>query len=164
EGQSLGDLLKREKKLKPEVAAGHVLQAARGLKFGHDRGMIHRDVKPDNLMLNNLGIVKVADLGLVKTPEMTAEADQPARPGSLAGVGWSQVTMAGTGMGTPAYMAPEQARDATHVDARADIYSLGCTLYALVCGRPPFQGKTALEVLTKHAFEAVPPPETIARE
>jgi hypothetical protein len=96
---------------------------------------------------------------------MTAETDQPAaRPGSLAAVVSSQVTMANTGMGTPAYMSPEQARDATHVDARADIYSLGCTLYALVCGRPPFQGKTALEVLTKHATEPVPPPETIAKE
>ena len=64
-------------------------------------------------------------------------------------------------MGTPAYMAPEQARDASHVGCSADIYSLGCTLYALVTGRPPFQGKTAMELITKHAFESVVPPELV---
>ena len=66
-------------------------------------------------------------------------------------------------MGTPAYMAPEQARDAANVDHRADIYSLGCTLYVLVTGRPPFQGKTALEVITKHATEPIVPPEAIVK-
>src|SRR5205085_2442713 len=86
EGQSLGDLLKREKKLKPDAAVGHILQAARGLKFGHDRGMIHRDIKPDNLMLNTQGVVKVADLGLVRKPgtveekpDATVEESRPAQ-------------------------------------------------------------------------------------
>src|SRR6185295_17663734 len=74
DGTSLGDLLKKEKKLDSATAAGYVLQAARGLKFAHDRGMIHRDIKPDNLMLNEQGLVKVADLGLVKTPGV---ADEP---------------------------------------------------------------------------------------
>ena len=68
DGKSLGDILKRDGKVTPEAAAGFIVQAARGLKFAHDRGMIHRDVKPDNLMLNVHGIVKVADLGLVKRP------------------------------------------------------------------------------------------------
>src|SRR5207244_1953290 len=76
QGRSLGDLLKKEGKLDAATAAGYVLQAARGLAFAHERGMIHRDVKPDNLLLNDQGIVKVADLGLVRTPGMADE--QPA--------------------------------------------------------------------------------------
>src|SRR5262249_20940611 len=121
QGRSLGDLLKKEGKLDGATAAGYVLQAARGLKFAHDRGMIHRDVKPDNLMLNDQGVVKVADLGLVRTPGMAdeqphaaAEEPQPKdkkKGRSLASL--SGVTQVGQSMGTPSYMAPEQARDAT---------------------------------------------------
>src|SRR5207237_10324268 len=73
-GQTLADMVKRENKLDVDEAVGYILQAARGLKAAHDQGMVHRDVKPDNLMLNDLGVVKVADLGLVKTPGGT-EAD-----------------------------------------------------------------------------------------
>jgi tRNA A-37 threonylcarbamoyl transferase component Bud32 len=159
EGQSLGDLLRKQGALTPEVAVGYVLQAARGLKYGHDRGMVHRDVKPDNLLLNDQGVVKVADLGLVKTPGAEEPAGQPV---ALPADADSQLTRAHTAVGTPAYMAPEQARDSSHVDARADVYSLGCTLYVLVTGRPPFQGGTALEVITKHAFEAVVPPDAVS--
>src|SRR5262245_18282883 len=165
QGQSLAELLKQEKKLDPATAAGYILQAARGLKFAHDRGMIHRDIKPDNLMLNDQGIVKVADLGLVRTPGMADEkpiGEEVAQPpvltpgqnpagrtlGSL-----SNVTMAGQAMGTPSYMSPEEARDATKVDHRADLYSLGCTLYVLVTGRPVFKWASALEVITKHASD-----------
>jgi hypothetical protein len=166
DGQSLADLVKRQGKLDVEAAVGYALQAARGLKFAHDQGMIHRDVKPDNLMLNKQGIVKVADLGLVKTPEAVAEEEAAAgspRPPSLAAVASANVTRAHTAMGTPAYMAPEQARDAAHVDARADVYALGCTLYVLVTGRPVFPGKTVLEVLSKHAQEPVVPPDVIVK-
>ena len=160
EGQSLGELIKKQGKLDPPTAVAYTMQAARGLKFGHDRGLIHRDIKPDNLMVNDQGIVKVADLGLVKTPEMIASDDAPAAtpPGpdgkklkTVAEVASGSVTVAGTAMGTPAYMSPEQARDAAHVDARADIYSLGCTFYAMLTGTPPFTGKTLLDVLSKHA-------------
>src|SRR6185295_12661339 len=73
------------------------------------------------------------------------------------------LTMAKFAMGTPAYMAPEQVQDAAKVDARADIYSLGCTLYDMITGRPPFQGNTAMEVMTKHVKEAVVPPDVLAR-
>lgn len=166
-GESLVDLLRRDGKLDAEVAVGYVLQAARGLKFGHDMGMVHRDVKPDNLLINDQGIVKVADLGLVKIPltpdsEEEALAAEAARdPGSAAGS--HMATRVGVAVGTPTYMSPEQARDAAHVDARADVYSLGCTLYVLLTGKPPFEGKTVVEVLTKHASAPIVPPDVIVK-
>lgn len=163
-GESLTDLVRREGKLDPDVAAGYILQAARGLKFGHDLGMVHRDVKPDNLLLNDQGIVKVADLGLVKLPHVEEPAASGMQePESELHEQLSMATRAGVGVGTPTYMAPEQGRDAAHVDARADIYSLGCTFYALLTGRPPFVGKTTAELLSKHATAAVTPAETYVK-
>lgn len=170
-GQSLDDLVRKEGKLDPEVAVGYILQAARGLQYAHDHGMVHRDVKPANMMINDNGIVKVADLGLVKTPaaaeaEAAAEAGENAAPSdrsaSLAAATTS-VTLNNVAMGTPAYMAPEQAANAAGVDHRADIYSLGCSLYVLLTGRPPFEGATALEVITKHKTEPVVRPEAIVK-
>jgi serine/threonine protein kinase len=161
-GQTLEKVVKHDGKLDPDVAVGYVLQAARGLRFAHDHGLIHRDVKPDNLLLNEQGIVKVADLGLVKQAgkqDLTVNAAKAAAP---AGAG-ADKTQLNISMGTPAYMPPEQARDAAHVDQRADIYSLGCTLYDLLTGRPPFAGKTAVEVITKHQKEPIVPPDRVAR-
>lgn len=163
-GESLMDLVQREGKLDPEVAVGYILQAARGLKFGHDMGMIHRDIKPDNLLLNDQGIIKVADLGLVKLPHTEEEAsadDDDEKPEIRKGL--SQVTRYGQAMGTPTYMAPEQARDALTVDARADIYSLGCTLYVMLTGKPPYEGKSAIEVMSKHATAPLVPPDAIVK-
>ena len=167
QGQTLSQLVKTQKKLDPEAAVGFILQAARGLKYAHDQGMIHRDIKPENLLLNDQGVVKVADLGLVKTPAL-AEAEE-AREANTAVVAApkgaislasssGQITLVNSAMGTPAFMAPEQAVDAASVDLRADIYSLGCTLYDLVTGRPPFEGKTAVELITKHQTEVIVPP------
>ncbi len=155
-GRSLADHVKFDGKLDPETAVGYVLQAARGLKHAHDLGLIHRDVKPDNLLLNDQGVVKVADMGLVKTPQSAPDDDAPD-PGAAT----APATMTGARMalGTPAYMSPEQCRDAARVDHRADIYSLGCTLYVLVTGRTPFEGSTAVALMTKHAYEPILPPE-----
>jgi serine/threonine protein kinase len=170
-GESLDRVIKREQKLDAELAVGYVLQAARGLEFAHNHGMVHRDVKPANLMLSEHGVVKVADLGLVKTPQV-AEAEEAAEQGTApktAGKGSSlaaataDVTLANMAMGTPAYMAPEQSENAAGVDHRADIYSLGCTLYVLLTGRPPFEGASALEVITKHKTEPVVRPEAIVK-
>ncbi len=164
-GQSLVDLVKAEGKLDPETAVGFLLQAARGLKHAHDRGMIHRDVKPDNLLLDEQGMVKVADLGLVKTQDLAREQDRLSDPAESGhGLNSLPMNMTGTRMalGTPAYMAPEQCRDAAMVDHRADIYSLGCTLYVLVTGKQPFDGNTAIELMTKHAYEPIVPPDMIA--
>ncbi len=170
-GESLDQVIKREGKLDAELAVGYVLQAARGLEFAHNHGMVHRDVKPANLMLSETGVVKVADLGLVKTPHMAdaeeaAEAGTPPKmlgSGSSLAAATANVTMVDKAMGTPAYMAPEQAENAAGVDHRADIYSLGCTLYVLLTGKPPFEGTSALEVITKHKTEPVVRPEAIVK-
>lgn len=172
EGNSLGDSLKKTGPLAPDDAIAYTLQAARGLKFAHERGMIHRDIKPDNLMLNTHGIVKVADLGLVKTPGMSADEDalpatdpdtsvkSMAALRSMSG----DITQVGSAMGSPSYMSPEQCKDAAHVDSRADIYSLGCTLFALLAGKPPFQGNNVFEVMAKHGSEAPPPVPGVSKE
>ncbi|MGL4555204.1 MAG: protein kinase domain-containing protein, partial [Gemmataceae bacterium] len=120
----------------------------------------------DNLMLNEQGVVKVADLGLVRTPGLEEKpAEEVAGVSSAVGLAsLSGVTLAGQAMGTPSYMAPEQARDATSVDQRADVYSLGCTLYVMITGRPVFEGKTALEVMTRHAADPVPRPELVVKD
>ena len=162
-GRTLAALVKEHGKLDVEEAVGYVLQAARGLAYAHSQGMVHRDVKPDNLLLNDFGVIKVADLGLVKmvgeteTPLPAVGADLPAAAlGSLP-----NVTRAGLTLGTPNFMAPEQGRDPSSVDARADVYSLGCSLYYLLTGRQPFKGQTAMEVLVKHLSETPVPPEQI---
>ncbi len=159
-GQTLSDLVGEHGRLAPEAAVGYVLQAARGLRQGHKQGMVHRDVKPANLLVSDEGIVKVADLGLVKLPGTGADPESvlPERvPDDAA------LTGAGTAVGTPHYMAPEQATGSSTVDGRADIYSLGCTLYALVTGRPPFDGASGPEVMSKHLTEPVVPPEALVK-
>ena len=162
-GGSLDDQLKAKGKLPPKLAATLILQASRGLKFAHDHGMVHRDIKPANLMMTSDGLVKVADMGLIKTPN--AEDLPPEDPSDVQSMmlasARSQVTAVGSSMGTPAYMSPEQSMDATSVDKRADIYSLGCTFYALLTGKPPFDGSTMLEVISKHRVEKITRPERI---
>ncbi|WP_224369036.1 serine/threonine-protein kinase [Hyalangium versicolor] len=148
DAQSLRTMVRRQGSLDPEVAAGYILQAARGLQFAHDRGMVHRDIKPDNLLLNNNGIVKVADLGLVKLANSARKARAKQAPLTYVGKNPSDYAM-----GTPAYMAPEQVQDSSKVDARADIYSLGCTLYHLLTGRPPFMADLIPMVMEQHVKE-----------
>ena len=137
EGASLADVLERRGPIPVEVACDYVRQAALGLQHAHERDMVHRDLKPQNLMLTDGGLVKILDFGLARfaseSPESTAGLTAPS-----------------TMMGTPDYMAPEQALDARRADIRADIYSLGCTLYCLLSGRPPFPDGTAMEKVVAH--------------
>lgn len=159
-GRPLSDLVKEQGRLDPELAVSFILQAARGLQAAHSHGMVHRDVKPANLLISDDGIVKVADLGLVKiATDENLDSDVDVNS-ALAGAK-ANITMANVAIGTAAFMAPEQADNAAAVDHRADIYSLGCTLYSLITGRFPFQGTTALEVISKHRSEPIVRPDAI---
>ncbi len=155
-GGPLDELIREKGALDPKLAAGYTLQAAHGLQFAHRNGMVHRDIKPANLLLTDEGVIKVADLGLVKIPDLAdleSDVDDRGISGMQSG---TQVTMQGTAVGTPAYMAPEQGIDAAAVDHRADIYSLGCTLFYMLAGRAPFDGSVVSEVLEQHAKQPLP--------
>ncbi|MFZ5833412.1 MAG: protein kinase domain-containing protein [Planctomycetota bacterium] len=163
DGEPLSKVVDREGRVRPDEAAGYLLQAARGLKFAHDHGMVHRDAKPANLLLNHLGVVKVVDLGLVKLPETGPAVFGPSEfeRSPHARARGSSVTDPHMAMGTPDFMAPEQSDDAAHVDHRADIYSLGCSFYVLLTGEPPFRGNSVIEVLSKHKTEPVVRPDLV---
>lgn len=144
DGQDLGQILRTRGRLRINDACEVIRQVANGIQHAHDHGLIHRDLKPSNLMISREGQVKVLDLGL-------ARLHLP--------ISGSGLTADYQVMGTADYMAPEQAFQATNVDHRVDIYSLGCTLYALLCGAPPFAGKkhsTSLRKLVAHEQEAPP--------
>ncbi|MBY0229400.1 MAG: protein kinase, partial [Gemmataceae bacterium] len=115
-------------------ACAHVAQAALGLQHAHERGLVHRDIKPANLLLAADGTVKILDMGLARMLEAGGD-----------------LTAEGAVMGTPDFIAPEQAEESHGVDIRADIYSLGCTLYFLLAGRVPFPGGTLMQKMRKHA-------------
>jgi TolB-like protein len=138
-GESLRDRLKREKQLGMEDALRITGQVAAALSYAHDQGVVHRDIKPENVLLGG-GQVLVADFGIAK---------------ALDAAGGEKLTSTGLSLGTPAYMSPEQATAST-VDARADIYSLGCLLYEMLAGDPPFSGSTARAVMARHAIDPVP--------
>jgi formylglycine-generating enzyme required for sulfatase activity len=142
DGESVEARIKREGKLKEGDALCIVRDVARVLGLAHQNGIIHRDVKPSNIMLTRDGRVKVSDFGLAK--------DTAARDASL--------THSGAGMGSPHYVSPEQANDTKSAGAQADIYSLGATLYHMVTGRTPFDGPSTHAVIIKHATERVTDP------
>lgn len=144
DGVDLAHFLEVQDKVKEVQALPWLKQAALGLGFAHSQGIVHRDLKPENIMLTREGVVKVADLGLSKNLGASEDAS---------------MTLSGTVIGTPYYISPEQARDAKHVDARTDIYSLGATFYHLVTGSPPFPGTSAAEIMSKHMSEALTSPQ-----
>ena len=140
DGPSVRELLKQEKRIEINKALDIVLQAAKALEFAHENRIVHRDIKPDNIMLTREGIVKIADLGIAKTFEEGPPSAKDAR----------------TVMGTPHYMAPEQALGKA-IDHRVDIYSLGATFYHMVTGATPFHGTTSQEILKAHVQASLLP-------
>jgi len=143
EGGSVQDLVARGRKLEPLRATEIILQAARALEYAEKVGIVHCDIKPDNLMLTTDGDVRLADLGIAK---------------SLNAQG--KVVQSDGVFGSPHYMAPEQARGLP-MDHRADLYSLGCTYYRILLGRVPFNGKDAKEIMEKQVFDNPEPPRRL---
>ncbi len=147
EGRDL-DRVVRDRGPMPVVQAiDCIIQAARGLEAAHAQGIVHRDIKPGNLMLDTAGTIRVLDLGLARIVDAS-------NPFSKTAAG--RLTESGMYMGTIDYMAPEQAEDSHRVDHRADIYSLGCTLYYLLTGKEPFPGETVLKRLLAHMERPAP--------
>jgi eukaryotic-like serine/threonine-protein kinase len=150
-GESLANCLARARRslsaLPTVVSVG--IQVANALSAAHERGIVHRDLKPDNLFLSTDGAartpitIKILDFGIAKLVSSNNEGNQ-------------HKTRTGSMLGTPAYMSPEQARDASSIDDRADIYALGCILFEMVAGRPPFVRPGAGEVMIAHVIEAPP--------
>jgi serine/threonine protein kinase len=156
EGETLKEVLERRRKLPPGEAARLVHQALLGLQHIFEKGMIHRDLEPANLMLLGgkpestlTATVKILDIGLGRAL-FDEDAASPGAEGHL-------VTAPGTILGTPDYMAPEQARDSHAADVRSDIYSLGCVLYHCLTGQPPFADSNRVRVMVKHATEKARP-------
>jgi serine/threonine protein kinase len=159
EGETLDEVLLRRKRLPPGEAVRLIHQALLGLQHIHEQGMVHRDLKPANLMLLPVparndhettvkSTIKILDIGLAReffdenSPDMAEKME---------------LTGEGVLLGTPDYLAPEQARDPRTIDIRADIYSLGCTLYHLLSGQPPFPDKNILNQMIRHATETPKP-------
>jgi serine/threonine-protein kinase len=139
DGRDLAAVVQQRGRLPAHEAVGYVIQAARGLGYAHRHGVVHRDLKPANLLLTRDGVVKLSDLGL-------------ARPTGGPAV---ELTLKGACLGTPEFMAPEQAEDATRADARSDIYSLGATLFHLLTAELPVTGSSQVHRLTR--LLTVPP-------
>ncbi len=140
EGESLRGKLDREKQLSVPEAVRIAAEVADALDYAHRQGVVHRDIKPENILLED-GHALVADFGIAR---------------AAAAAGEEKLTQTGVTLGTPVYMSPEQAMADKGIDGRADIYSLGCVLYEMLSGNPPFVGPTAQAILARHALDQVP--------
>ena len=135
EGESLHERLERERRLPPDEAVRIVLQVAEALSYAHGRGILHRDVKPDNILLAaSPPRALIADFGLARA---VGAADS------------TKLTKTGTIVGTVHYMSPEQVREDRGIDERSDVYSLGCVLYEMLTGAPPFLGRSVTDLVMK---------------
>src|ERR1019366_4006058 len=158
DGMSLGQLVAKKGPIEIANACNFARQAAKGLQHAFEAGMVHRDIKPHNLMLTRKGQIKILDFGLARLASETR-----AELGLPTGVDRPDLTKFGEIMGTPEFMAPEQITDASSADIRSDIYSLGCTLYYLLTGKAPFTGDSTLAVLLAKQ-NGVPRPITQLRD
>jgi serine/threonine-protein kinase len=147
EGESLGERLNRERQLPVDEALQIAREVADALDYAHAEEIVHRDIKPENVLLIR-GHAVVTDFGIGK---------------AVSAAGTEEITQTGVAVGTPAYMSPEQAAGDTELDGRSDLYSLGCTLYEMLTGEPPFTGPTLQAVVAKH-FTHTPPDVTATRD
>jgi TolB-like protein/Tfp pilus assembly protein PilF len=147
EGESLRNKLEREKQLSLPECVGLGRAVADALSYAHSLGIVHRDIKPENILFT-AGHAVVTDFGIAR---------------AIGAAGGDQLTQTGIAIGTPAYMSPEQAAGERELDARSDVYALGCVLYEALTGQPPFTGPTAQAVLARHALDAVPRLRTVRR-
>jgi TolB-like protein len=145
EGESLRDRLTREKQLPVDDALLIAREVADALSYAHSHDVIHRDIKPENILLES-GHAVVADFGIAR---------------AISAAGGEKLTATGVAVGTPEYMSPEQSSGATDLDGRSDIYALGCVLYEMLAGRPPFTGPTVESVLHQHMTSTAQPVSTI---
>lgn len=145
DGSPLGNYLRAYGRLDEKDALRLMSQAARALDYAHKSGIIHRDIKPDNLLLSEAGDLKLCDLGLAKT---TVAED-------------FSLTRAGIAVGTPYYISPEQVRDDGVIDNRTDIYGLGATFYHLITGQVPFDGSSSGVIMSRHMNDPLEDPRTI---
>jgi serine/threonine-protein kinase len=142
-GRNIRDMIRDHGPLDPRDAVNYTLQIATALRHTSAAGVVHRDIKPSNIIINARGRAKLVDLGLAK---------------KVASESFGDLTLAGTTLGTFDYISPEQAKDPRNVDVRSDIYSLGCTLYHMLTGEPPYPQGTVLQKLLDHQAKEVPDP------
>jgi len=140
EGESLRDRLNREPQLPLRDAIRIAREAAEALTYAHAQGVIHRDIKPENILLQN-GHALLADFGIAEAVDVASG---------------KRLTQPGVTIGTPHYMSPEQATDEAEPEGRSDVYSLGCVLYEMLAGDPPFEGRTITTIVARHSLEQVP--------
>jgi serine/threonine-protein kinase len=145
QGHTVHEHLVKEGPYPEDKALAIAIQIAKALNHAHQAGLVHRDVKPKNILITENGVAKLADMGLAR-----AVSDREAAEAE-----------AGKAFGTPYYIAPEQIRGKLNIDSRADIYGFGCTLFHMVTGRVPFEGKEVSKILRKHLDEPLTPPDHI---
>src|SRR5213594_2585999 len=145
EGESLRDRLNREQQLPVDEAVRIAQQVASALSYAHSHDLVHRDIKPENILLAGDEVV-VADFGIAR---------------AITAAGGEQLTSTGIAVGTPAYMSPEQGSGQPQLDGRSDVFSLGCVLYEMLAGAPPFTGPTAQAIMARRLTDPVPPLRTV---
>ena len=145
EGETLRDRLERETQLSLEDALQITREVADALSYAHSHDVVHRDIKPENILLES-GHAIVADFGIAR---------------AITAAGGEKLTETGIAVGTPAYMSPEQGTGASHLDGRSDVYSLGCVLYEMLAGAPPFTGPSAQAILARHSMDPLPSLRTV---
>ena len=142
EGETLRSRIERERQLPVDVALDIARDVAAALAYAHQRNIVHRDIKPSNILIDRAGRALVSDFGIARAIEKATDI--------------VSLTSTGHTLGTPTYMSPEQASASENIDGRSDIYSLGCVLYEMLAGQPPFTGPTAQSIIARHLNE--PPP------